>query len=342
MNNDKAELLEILQHNRECTPVGAIRAKTRCMLCGDSKRDLNKKRFYIICDPMTQDAVKYICFNCGEYGMLTADMLSQALGGATQDELALLRRINKTAMYDSGNKRVNKYKNNREIDIVIPPARKTQHTIRKIKYMNERIGYRVPIEDYGKLKLVFSIMELLSINHIPVMEKYKPFIPLYERDYIGWLSVKNEYLILRDITGQHEFRYIKFNLFGMDSNAHSFYTISNGINTITQQDIRIIAAEGPFDIMSITYNMYGGILPDCLLMSTNHGAFYNPLLHYINKGLVGSNVFIDIYRDSDSIMDYQLLKNQMKIYTRNFSVYRNALGKDFGVPREEFDIEREI
>ena len=128
----------------------------------------------------------------------------------------------------------------------------------------------------------------------------------------------------------------------MDSNAHSFYTISNGINTITQQDIRIIAAEGPFDIMSITYNMYGGILPDCLLMSTNHGAFYNPLLYYINKGLVGSNVFIDIYRDSDSIMDYQLLKNQMKIYTRNFSVYRNALGKDFGVPRKEVDIEREI
>ena len=76
MNNDKAELLEILQHNRECTPVGAIRAKTRCMLCGDSKRDLNKKRFYIICDPMTQDAVKYICFNCGEYGILLCCKIS--------------------------------------------------------------------------------------------------------------------------------------------------------------------------------------------------------------------------------------------------------------------------
>lgn len=342
MNSDKAELLDILQHNRDCTPVGAIRVKTRCMLCGDSRKDPNKKRFYIVCDPMTQEAVKYMCFNCGEYGMLTADMLSQALGGATQDEVALLRRINKTAMFDSGNKRVNQYKNNREIELTIPPAKKTPTTIKKIKHMNQRIGFPIPVEDYGRLKLVFSIMELLSINHIPVIETYKPFLSLYERDYIGWLSIKNEYLILRDITGKNKYRYIKFNLFGMDSNAHSFYTISNGINTITQQDIRIVAAEGPFDILSIVYNLYGGIVPDCVFMSTNHGAFYNPLLYYLNKGLVGSNVHIDIYRDSDSIMNYQLLKNQMKIYTKNFAVYRNVIGKDFGVPADQFEIEREI
>ena len=94
--------------------------------------------------------------------------------------------------------------------------------------------------------------------------------------------------------------------------------------------------------MSIVYNMYGGIVPDCLFMSTNHGAFYTPLLYYINKGLVGSNVWIDIYRDADSIMDYQKLKQQMKIYTRNYAVYRNAIGKDFGVPKSKYEIEREI
>jgi hypothetical protein len=148
--------------------------------------------------------------------------------------------------------------------------------------------------------------------------------------------------VLRDITGHRQFRYIKFNIFGMESNAHSFFTVQNGVNTISQNPIRFVVAEGPFDILSIMYNIYGGITKDCIFMSTNHGAFYNPLLYYINKGLVGSNIYIDIYRDSDSIMDYELLRNQLKIYTKNFAVYRNAIGKDFGVPKKEFQIEREM
>ena len=343
MNNDKSEFLGILQRCRNCVPVGDIRVKTKCILCGDSKKDPNKKRLYLKCDPLDiSEPIMYICFNCGETGLLTADMADQILGGINDDELALLKRINRTAMNDSGQVRVNKYKNNKEINVIIPPPRKTQNTIRKIRYMNDRIGTAILIEDYPKLKLVFSIMEFLSVNNIGVPSKYKDFMSIYERDYIGWLSVKNEYIILRDITGKNKFRYVKFNIFGMESNAHSFYTIKNGINTISRDEIHLVVAEGPFDILSLVYNVYGGIKPDTLFMSTNHGAFYNPLLYYINKGLVGSNIFLDIYRDSDSIMDYELLRNQMKIYTKNFSVFRNSLGKDFGVPKNEFSIEKEV
>jgi recombinational DNA repair protein RecR len=341
--SDKSEFLEILRHNRNCVPVGDIRVKTRCVLCGDSKRDANKKRLYIVCDPNDpSDPVKYICFNCGEFGLLTPDMFSMITGSDNDEDIRLLKRINKMAFNSSGGVRVNKYKNNKEINVIIPPPRKTQNTIRKIRYMNERIGVQVPLEDYERLKLVFSIREFLQINNIPLLKKYQPFIETYERDYIGWLSVKNEYIILRDITGKNKFRYVKFNIFGMESNAHSFFTIKNGINTISQNPIRFVVTEGPFDILSVVYNIYGGIAEDCIFMSTNHGAFYNPLLYYINKGLVGSNIYIDIYRDSDSIMDYELLRNQLKLYTKNFSVYRNSIGKDFGVPKEKFIIEREM
>jgi hypothetical protein len=267
-------------------------------------------------------------------------MLSLILGSDSEEESRLLRRINKAAKQESGSSRVNKYRGSKTIDVVIPPPRKIDNTIRKIKYMNKRIGFVVPLEDYGKFKLVFSIKEFLRINNIPIASKYERVIDLYERDYIGWLSVKNEYLILRDITGKNKYRYVKYNLFGIQSNAHSFFTVQNGINTISQNPIRFVVAEGPFDIMSIVYNIFGGIQADHIFMSTNHGAFLNPLLYYINKGLVGSNIYIDIYRDSDSIMDYSLLKNQMKIYTKNFRVYQNSIGKDFGVPKGEFEIER--
>ena len=96
------------------------------------------------------------------------------------------------------------------------------------------------------------------------------------------------------------------------------------------------------DILSIVYNIYGGIVPDCVFMSTNHGAFYHPMLYYLNKGLVGSNVYIEIYKDSDSIMNYHLLQNQLKIYTKHYKVFYNGIGKDFGVPKDEFELLEEI
>lgn len=342
MNNDKSELLGALQRCHYCQPVGEVRVKTRCVLCGDSHKDPNKKRLYIICDPNDpSESVKYICFNCGEYGELTPEMLSMIVGD-DYDLIQLLKRINKCAHSDSGTLKVNKYRNNKEINVIIPPPRRTQTTVKKINYLNERIGYQIPIEDYPRLKLVFSMSEFLEINKIMVQSKYKKFIQLYDRDYVGFLSVKNEYVILRDITGENDFRYVKFNLFGMESNAHSFYTIKNGVNTLSQEPIKIIAAEGPIDILSIVYNIYGGIIPDCIFMSTNHGAFYNPLLYYINKGIVGSNVYLEIYRDSDSIMNYELLKKQIRVYTKNYRVFHNAIGKDFGVPPVEFELEEEI
>lgn len=342
MNKDKQEFLGALQRSFYCKPVGDVRVKTRCVLCGDSHKDPNKQRLYIKCDYNDpSEPVQYICFNCGEYGMLTVDMLNMIVG-EDYELTQQLKRINKFALNDSGTMRVNKYKNDKEIVLQIPPPRKTQVTIKKIMYLNNRIGYQIPVEDYPRLKLIFNVSEFLQVNGIPIQTKYKDFLPLYDRDYVGFLSVKNEYIILRDITGKNKFRYVKFNIFGMESNAHSFYTIRNQINTITTDPIEIVAAEGPLDILSIVYNIYGGIKPNIVFMSTNHGAFYNPLLFYINKGLVGSNIYINIYRDADSIMNYKTLKNQMKLYTKNFKVFVNSIGKDFGVPPKDFKIEEEI
>lgn len=339
MNIDKQDFLLQLQRDRLFDRVGDVRVKTKCILCGDSKKDPNKKRLYILCDPYDNDVVTYICFNCGEYGLLTVDMLGQIVG-EDAELLNLLRRINRFAKSDSKNKKVNKYKNNRVIPVELPSPRKTPQTIAKIRYLNNRIGYPIPVEDYKKLKLVFSIQDFLAINNILVPKKYQFLIPQFETDYVGFLSVKNEYLILRDITGKHKdkFRYVKYNLFGIQSNAHAFYTISNTVNTISQQPIHIIMAEGPMDILSVIYNMYGGIVPDNVFISTNNGTFYHPAMYYINKGLVGSNIFVDIYRDSDSIMDYQLLRKQIRPFTKNFKVYRNAIGKDFGVPKDQYEI----
>jgi hypothetical protein len=265
----------------------------------------------------------------------------EAIVGDDPELSQQLKRINRLAMNDSGTMRVNKYKKNKEIKVVIPPPLATKDTIRKIKYINSRIGYPIPVEDYSKLKLIFNVSEFLSINNIPIRSKYKDIISLYDKDYIGFLSTDNEYIILRDITGKNKIRYIKYNIFGIESGGHSFYNISNAINTIGTEPITIVAAEGPFDILSIAYNMYGGIKSNYVFISVNHGAFLDPILYYLNKGLVGSNIYIEIYRDSDSIMNYKSLKDSLRIYTKNYKVFVNGIGKDFGVPKDKYTIEEE-
>lgn len=342
INVDKQYFLDNLKGYRECVPVGEVRVKTRCVLCGDSNKDPNKKRLYILCDPGDNSFVQYMCFNCGESGVLSADMLTQIIGD-DPEMVQLLRRINKYANFDSNNIKVNKYKNTKEIAVEIPEPKKTNETIRKIQYLNKRIGYRIPLEDYQRLKFVFDLGEFLYVNRIPIPEKYKGLIEQFRSDYVGVLSTKNEYVILRDITGKHtgKFRYVKYNLYGMKTNAYAFYNINNAVNTLSREPIRIVAAEGPMDILSIVYNIYGGIQRDIVFLSTNNGTFYTPLMYYLNKGLVGSNIYIEIYRDADSIINYTKLKNQIHPFTKNFSVYRNTIGKDFGVPKDQFQIEKE-
>ncbi len=343
MDSDKEELFSILRNHRGCHDVGDGRIRTRCILCGDSKKDPHKMRLNIKCDPHNPtEPVMFICFNCGESGILTTDMLAAILGGENELEMELLRRINKTARRSDKGLRVNKYKGSKVRQVIIPPPRKQMNTVRKIQYMNKRIGVTIPLEDYQKLKLIFSLQEFLVTNQLGLNPKYEYIANKLENDYLGWLSVDNEYIIFRDITGNHKERYVKYKIDKLvDSNIHSFYGISNQVNVISQNPIHIIATEGPFDILSVVYNMYGKIVPDCIFLSVNHGLFLTPILYYLNKGIVGSNIYIDIYRDSDSVVNYTELKNDLKIYTRNFTVYRNVIGKDFGVPKDQYQIERE-
>lgn len=252
-----------------------------------------------------------------------------------------VREANSHAIKAEGNVKVSKYKNKKEISVELPPLTKNPIYIEKAKYLFDRIGHFAPIklEDFRKLKIVWSIEEFLHVNGIrPRKNSY-----IHEMDtyYIGFLSANNEYIILRDITDKQKMRWIKYNIFGIYDNTNSFYTIKNSLNPITQEDIHIIAAEGPFDIISILYNVFDGDDANKIFCATCNGQYRRTLNYYLDKGLVGRNIFIDIYRDNDNddVMDYKQLRNQMRPYTKNFRVYYNTFSKDFGVPKNKINID---
>ena len=329
----KLEMLNILKSIPGVSYNGGIQLTMRCFLCGDSASNPNKKRLGFRVDYNNpKEPILYNCFNCGESGLVTPSML-HTLGIDDPEFDAAIRALNKNASSDDGTV-VSKYKNNKEIQVVFPPLYNKPQVIDKIRYLYQRIGYHIPIEDFNNLKLIFSIKDFLEVNSLHPTNEY---VSILDRDYIGFLSTNNEYIILRDITNMNKMRYVKYNIFGVFDNTHSFYTMTNQFDLLTEDDIDIIVAEGTFDVLGIRYNVLNNDMRNKVIIASCTGTFEHVLKRYISKGLVGSNIKISCYMDNGSNLNYRHLRDEIKPYImtdKNFTVYYNTKSKDFGVPKE--------
>ena len=319
---------------------------TRCVLCGDSKKNANKKRLCIHCDPTNPtDGVGYICFNCNATGILTRDMLDEIADGKSGEWSQTLRKINKQAAINSGGSaKSNKYKNSdRVMKVVYPPLKTSQYQINKYKYLTSRIGVMIPPEDFQSLKVVWSLRDFIAENGLNFNSDHKIPPRILESQYIGFGSIRNEYILFRNIDPNEKiFRWHKYNIFGLGQNLSSQYTIQNRINPVTDHDVHIVVAEGVFDVISILYNVFDGNKGDNVFTATSNGAFENAIKHYITSGMIGHNVYVDCYIDNDSIYNYQKLRSRIEYYiggNQHVRVYHNTLKKDFGYPKNYIQIE---
>lgn len=319
----------------------APKFRTRCILCGDSKIDPNKMRLGIKVDPDDDEPIIYHCFNCEARGLLTNRMLKDISEGSLPVNVSV-DSVNKTIIDSSGNVKINKYKNTKVVKVVIPPLRKDDNQIRKAKFMFDRIGRIIDPNDFQSLKIIWSLNDFLNINRIKPNSEYTWML---EKDYVGFLSINNDFIIFRDITNKHKMRYVKYNIFGFYDNSKCFYATTGSLDLMTLDDIHINIAEGPFDILSVLYNLENNDRKNKIYVASGNSNFYSPLVHYFDKGIVGDNIKIDIFKDNDSKIDYRSLRKRLKVYivnSSNMHVYYNAYDgeKDFGVPIER--IQKEI
>lgn len=317
---------------------------TQCVLCGDSKKDPNKKRLYINCDPTKpDDPVWYKCFNCNACSVLTKAMLNDICSGVKYDQAQTLRQINNAAMSNDGTVKVNKYQNKKTIPVTFPNLSTKPYLLAKYRYLcDTRLGYRIPIEDFQQLKIVWSLKDFISVNHIELQDSaVSPAI--LERDYIGFTSVRNEYILFRDTTNSNKYRWFKYNLFGMHGNLNSYYAIHNTINVL--KPVNIIVAEGILDTQSILYNLYGGIPGNNIFLSTCNGAFEEPIRFYFSKGVVGGDVEVHCYIDNDTKYNFRKMRDRLTPFVmskKNIKLFHNTKRKDFGYPKSDIEVEEII
>ena len=307
----------------------------RCPICGDSKKDPNKTRFYIKIDLDTDEPILYHCFNgeCGASGFLNPSILRTLNMNDLNLNSSLQYYNNKTSK--KLNKSIGLHDRNFNFYIPIPPDNK--YTEQKLNYIKNRLGLNLTVEELVQLRTIFFLGQFLRENEINTITVEKEKAKFLNNVYIGFLSTHNEFINFRDTTGKYK-RWIKYSVYKNLDNTRKFYTIPNNVDLLTTKTITINIAEGVFDILGVYYHIFNKEKNNMIYVSSGDSNFVTTIKYFIQMGIFG-NVDINIFSDSDhDIHFYKKLKNNIKDFVNNINVYYNTLEKDCGVKKENIKL----
>ena len=162
-----------------------------------------------------------------------------------------LATLNKTSDKLDG-KNISQDKEMLHFDFQLPDIRIGDE---KVKYVENRLGVKIPEEDYEKMKIIPSLYDFLRLNDITVSPLRKYQMDRIEDHYVGFLSYGNSHILFRDISNKEDIRWIKYPILPDSQRNRLFYTISGSIDIFTDETITINLSEGVMDILSIYYNL---------------------------------------------------------------------------------------
>lgn len=309
----------------------------RCQFCGDSKKDPRKTRFYVQTNLNNDRPILYNCFNCGVNGILTPSVLR------TFDVNDLQLNSSLITFNKSIHKRIGKILNvkDNKFNYRVPIGRKGTSDEIKKKYIEDRLGIPFTFEELQKLKVIFSLEQLLSVNKIDTITTSATRANTLNDDYVGFLSVRNEFVVFRDITDRNKLRYDKYSIMPSIDNTRKFYTIPNQIDMMTTEPIYINLAEGTFDILGVFYHIKQQELKNQIYAAVCGSAYTSVVKYFISLGLVGDNIHVNIYSDSDKdYYWYSRMINELSPFVKSIKIYYNSKAKDYGVHKDKIDLVR--
>ena len=187
----KRKLRNKLLTLESCREVDNEELNMRCVFCGDSKTDKNKRRLYIKISPNDNLPVLYNCFNCNASGVLTPSVLRTM----SINDLSInsdLIRYNKSST-KKFNKMAGITDNNFRFEI--PRPKNTEENRIKKAYLESRLGIKLSVDELIKLKCVFSLKDFMKHNSIEKYTCKDGFAYYLDKDYVGFMTVNNEFII---------------------------------------------------------------------------------------------------------------------------------------------------
>ena len=124
-------------------------------------------------------------------------------------------------------------------------------------------------------------------------------------------------------------------------NTRKFYTIPNQIDMMTTEPIYINLAEGTFDILGVFYHIKQQELKNQIYAAVCGSAYTSVVKYFISLGLVGDNIHVNIYSDSDKdYYWYSRMINELSPFVKSIKIYYNSKAKDYGVHKDKIDLVR--
>lgn len=324
--------------------VNDIQYRTRCPFCGDSKSNLNTGHLYIKINPDDNYPMVYHCFKCEESGVVD-DNLLLALNIGDINLKSNITTLNKTSDRIKGQK----FLTDDEIinfNYKLPEVK----DYNKIKYIEERLGCNLYIEDIEKFKIITSLRDFLICNNIKEITMENYICHNIEKNYVGFLSFGGAYILFRDITNTQQYKWIKYPVTNDSRGCKLFYSISNSIDIFTRDNININLSEGVLDILSAYKNLNYNNSNDLDIAVC--GKQYLYVLNTLNSmGFVGSNINLNIFSDNDEIFNnknnnptnieyFKKLLHKNKYLYNSTNIYYNLIDKDIGVTKDKIKLKK--
>lgn len=317
----KKILEEIENHAERFERKSDIQYRIRCPFCGDSSNP-NDAHMYIKCDLNNPyEPILYNCFkgNCGARGIVN-DYFMKKIGCKSKFINDLDSSIyNKIPSYKEANVEII----TGEVDMKAP----------QVKYIEDRLGKGFNKEDFERMKIIWNWE-----NIIPYINSKKILNTLPNNsDSISFLSDNKSIILNRAFDNEGGWRKIPI----IKAESISCYTMKSVFNLFTSDMIYVNIAEGIFDILSIYKNFNDG--ENSVFLATLGSDYINGINYIIGKGIVGYNVVVKIYIDSD--IEYNILKKKLKTFKYYFNkiiIYINTKSKDVGVKLEDIDLIEKI
>lgn len=307
----------------------------RCPICMDSA-DPSSAHFYIGPLQDTTKPLQYDCKKCNSSGMFTLKTLQ--MFDIYDTELATLlaeynNEITSSPVWKMRIQRegvIHRVQNTFISDSLVSEA--------KLKYINNRLGLSLTYEDIIRDKIVLNLFDLLDNNGITTYTRNISIIDQLNKYFIGFVSYDNGYVNMRRLCSEGKVyktidkRYVNYNIYNTMDNSMRFYLIPVSIDLLDPTPIDVWLTEGPFDCLSVKYNVRPG---DRSIYISAGGKGYLPVIKFILQQLGLINIRIHLCPDGD-VGDYVMysIADYLYPFGLDIEMHRNLFKgeKDFGVP----------
>lgn len=305
----------------------------RCVHCGDSTKDKNKRSMYISMPTDEYDVILYNCYraSCDAKGLVTEQTLLD-WGIYDKDALLEISRYNDIALKNVKNKMYKK-SNTKFLNLNTNYISNRSSNDIKIKYINDRLGTNFDINDIKKFKIILNLYDILNANNIGKLTRHKKVTDLLDRDYVGFMGMDNGLINFRNIYNNKNMRYVNYNLIE-NSTPNRFYIMPTNVDI--GETVNVFLAEGVFDILSVYENLNKKEVPNSMFVGAFGSSYYTTMRWLIlDSGM--RHIVFHVYLDSDVSNNIVMkLKELAEVSENALYIHTNIYEgeKDFGVPKD--------